>query len=522
MTVADYNLRDGLGSNIYVEAGAKVILPPTCYVEQVMTIKGDVFGLEHLYTRGTTALYHSGSAMGNLGTPLAGKYYLSTMTVLKTGTVQLVDDDYTTSEGLDVITQYFHVQSSGSVVVTYSGSLISWVLYVEKAGVITGDGEGYEKTTGPGAGGSCNNGAGGGAAHGGHGGSGYTSCSSGHHCSGSSSTYDVRCLPWTAGSGGGTCSHGNGGQGGSAFRAISSGAMFLEGQINMRGEGLGAGGAGSGGSVWMDSEIIEGWGSLNADGGNSGGSDCVDGCLGCCCHHYGSGGGGGRIRTFTGNYTHKVLKFHRSVSGGSGTSSGTAGGIGTLCEASANLCHGHGTFSSGSCTCNSGFVGSDCQYYCDPATTCSGHGTCSQWGTCQCDSNYVGHRCDSQCHDNTTCSGHGKCTSIGTCVCDPCFHGDDCSQSCNGQGQCKGGQCQCDDCHLGKFCESECNDHGRCNSNGTCTCTDNWLEDKCTRPGCPSKTLDECSGHGICMAGSGKCYCEPGWAGKIFNNHSQL
>ena len=512
--IADNRLRDGLGSNIYTVEGSKVIFPPTSYVEQVMTIKGDVYGLEHLYTRGTTALYYSGSAMGNIGTPLPGKYHLSTMTVLNQGKIQLIDDDYTTSEGLDVFTQYFHVQHSSTVEVTYSGSLVSWIMDVEKAGIITGDGKGYEKATGPGAGTTCSNDAGGGAAHGGHGGNGYNSC--GSYCTGSSSTYDDKCLPWTAGSGGGSCSHGNAGSGGSALRVVSSNAMFLEGQVHMKGIGSGAGGAGSGGSVWMDSEIIEGWGILNADGGDGAGTECACSCYlgGCCGSHYSAGGGGGRIRTFTGNYTHKVLKFQRSVSGGNGISPATDGSSGTLCEASANLCNGRGTFLSGSCTCNSGFVGSDCQYYCDPTTTCSGHGTCSHWGTCQCDSNYVGHRCDSQCHANTTCSGHGTCTSIGTCICDPCYHGDDCSKTCNGQGQCVGGECQCDDCHLGRFCESECNDHGNCNSLGTCTCTDNWQEDKCTRPGCPSKTSDECSGHGICMAGSGKCYCEPGWAGK--------
>ena len=508
------HLRDSVGCNLYTGDGSTVILPPTTYIEGVMTVNGNLIGLDHLYTRGTSIFTYTGSLIGsNIGTQIAGWYQLSTITILNQGKVQVIDDDYVTNQGLTVITDYFHIQHISTLEVSLSTSLVSLVFDLEKEGTVTGNELGYKKLEGPGAGAACNGGSG--AAHGGYGGNGH-SCSSGS-CPGSKSTYDSKCLPLTAGSGGGTCSHGNAGSGGAAFRVVSIGAMFLEGEITMNGVGASGGGSGSGGSVWLDTEVIEGWGELYADGGDSGGSHCGSSCItyGCCCTHYGSGGGGGRIRTFTGNYTHKVLKHQRSVDGGIGSGSSTAGTAGTLCETSANLCSGQGTFTSGACTCNSGYIGNDCQYHCDPTTTCSGHGTCSVWGTCICNSNYVGHRCDSQCHESTTCSGHGKCTSTGDCVCDPCYHGGDCSMSCNGQGQCVGDECQCDDCHLGKFCESECNGHGSCSGsvNGTCVCTDNWQESKCTRPGCPSKSSQECSGHGVCMAGSGKCYCEPGWAG---------
>lgn len=508
--IANGKLRDAVGSNLYTDEGSKVIFPPTTYIERVLTINGDMIGLDHLYTRGTSILYHTGSLNGNMAAKINSWYQLSSVTVLNTGLIQLINDDYDTIGGLTLWTQYFHMQHVSTMEVSKASTLVSWVYDIEKSGTVTGVGKGYGKKSGPGVGGSCT--AGGGAAHGGNGGRG-ASCSS-NYCSGSTSKYDHQCLPFTAGSGGGTCSHGSAGTGGSSFRVVSYDAMFLEGEITMNGVGVAGGGAGSGGSVWMDSDVIEGWGELKADGGNSVGSDCT-GCshTSCCCRHYGGGGGGGRIRTFTGNYTHKVLKHQRYVNGGSGSGSSSAGGIGTFCESGGNVCSGHGTYTSGSCGCNSGYVGNDCQYRCDAATTCSGHGTCSVWGTCVCDRTYVGHRCDSQCHDDTTCSGHGKCTSLGTCVCDACFHGNDCSLSCNGQGQCVGGQCQCNDCYLGEFCESECNEHGSCDINGTCSCTDNWKDAKCTRPGCPSKTSDECSGNGICMAGSGKCYCYPGWAG---------
>ena len=76
-----------------------------------------------------------------------------------------------------------------------------------------------------------------------------------------------------------------------------------------------------------------------------------------------------------------------------------------------------------------------------------------------------------------------------------------------------GEKCDCDDCHLGELCDSECNGHGNC-INGICSCLDNWQEDKCTRPGCPSMTSESCSGNGICMAGIGTCICDPGWSGQ--------
>jgi hypothetical protein len=59
--------------------------------------------------------------------------------------------------------------------------------------------------------------------------------------------YCVHNVPFTAGSGGGTCSHGIAGTGGSSFRVVSYDAMFLEGEITMNGVGVSGGGAGSGG-----------------------------------------------------------------------------------------------------------------------------------------------------------------------------------------------------------------------------------------------------------------------------------
>lgn len=491
--------------------GSVIFFPATVFVEQTMTIYGTMMGLDHLYTRGVSRLTNDGNLKGYLGLPITGAYQLTSVTVLNGGKVALNDTDYTTEGGVYIVADFINVQHGGLFEVSPSGTVFGGVFDIEKSGSASGLRLGYTPKSGPGAGSSCNAGAG--AAHAGNGGRGYATWYCNQYCTGSTNTYGDACLPIKAGSGGGKSSYANsdGGWGGSAFKVIARNAMYLEGKIDMDGSvGVLGGGGGSGGAVWLDSEIIEGWGEVSANGG--GGTNVCTACArkSCCCNHQGGGGGGGRIRTYTGNYTHKVLFKQRYVAGGNGYNNG---GSGSLCQSPGSLCSNHGNYMLGACSCNSGYVGTDCQYRCSSTETCSGHGSCAVDGTCVCVSGYVGHRCDSQCHDDTTCSGHGQCTTTGTCICDACYGGDDCSVMCGGQGQCIGEKCDCDDCHLGELCDSECNGHGNC-IDGICSCLDNWQEDKCTRPGCPSMTSDSCSGNGICMAGIGTCICDPGWSGQ--------
>ena len=89
-------------------------------------------------------------------------------------------------------------------------------------------------------------------------------------------------------------------------------------------------------------------------------------------------------------------------------------------------CSGNGTCdSSGICTCNSGYTGTDCAVKkCptnNPSLVCSGNGTCDSSGICTCKSGYTGADCAaliSSCSapNKMICSGEGQCTNA-KCVC---------------------------------------------------------------------------------------------------------
>lgn len=506
--IAEKTVQTHLEANVFSNSGSIIKLPLTTYVEAKLTVWGLLRGVEHFYVRGQTELKQTGGASCSSRSSPAARYQFTTCTVVDTGKLTLEDADYTSDDGTSLISSYVHIQHSGSIQVTKSGSLSTFLFELEKSGRVYGDSLSYTANSGPGAGNTNN--AGSGAGHGGAGGAG-----KGCAISSGGGAYDDAYLPVLGGSGGGSCSHGrSGGTGGSAIRIVSLNALYIEGRItSIGGSGSGGGGGGSGGAIWVDSDVIEGWGLIQANGGSAS-SDC-QGCFysSCCCYHDGGGGGGGRIRTFSSNHTHIVVHKQRYVSGGPGA--GDNGASGSLVDYHGNKCSGHGTMSNGVCTCRSGYVGSDCQFVCDTGSVCNNHGVCSQSGACTCEKGYGGQGCDVQCHRNTSCSGHGSCALCGNCVCDPCFHGNDCSNMCSGQGQCVADQCQCDACHLGDFCESECNGHGKCQG-GVCVCDANWYGSKCTSRGCPTSDLTrDCSAHGVCNAYTGVCYCSPGWMGML-------
>ncbi|KAH3816443.1 hypothetical protein DPMN_117959 [Dreissena polymorpha] len=275
------------------------------------------------------------------------------------------------------------------------------------------------------------------------------------------------------------------------------------------GNSLSGGGGGSGGSVWIDSQYLEGWGKLTANGGSGSTGGCSS-----YTSHQGGKGGGGRIRAWGKDFTSKLINHQRSVAIGSGYGTAYAG---STYDYHGNVCSGHGTYNANTllCTCNAGYLGYDCQFYCDDKITCGGNGVCNKEGQCECKAGFVGTHCTSQCHRDTDCSGRGECSTCGFCVCDPCFSGPDCSIECSGFGECVADQCVCDNCHLGVQCESTCNNHGKCNAGtGNCTCDANWGDLKCTKKGCPGADLN-CNGHGDCNSGTSTCFCEIGWDGKF-------
>lgn len=376
---------------------------------------------------------------------------------------------------------------------------------------------------GPGQGKSC--GAGSGGSYGGRGGHGLNTCPTpGVTCQ--SNAFGNAYLPIHAGSGGGSCVHSAGAPGGAAVKVISRG-VCIEGTIESNGATTSGGaGGGAGGAVWLDADALEGWGNVYSSGG-AGASHCGCTCIGCCGTHYGGGGSGGRIRTYGQNYTSKALLYRRQASGGA-PSYNNPGEAGTLTSDSGKLCSGHGTWNESlqTCECQDGFIGSDCQFLCN-ASSCGEHGVCTDVGTCQCQAGYVGQTCRDQCDRDTDCSGHGECSECGQCVCDPCFHGPGCSQECGGRGKCYLGQCYCDDCHVGEFCTSECSGNGECrvkdDSTMVCECAAGWTGSKCSIPTCPGEG-QVCSGRGLCVSITGRCFCQPGWTGKMkkilsFNYH---
>jgi hypothetical protein len=80
----------------------------------------------------------------------------------------------------------------------------------------------------------------------------------------------------------------------------------------------------------------------------------------------------------------------------------------------------------GTCSCYTGFFGSDCSLFSCVDPICSGRGTCdSKVGECVCTTGFTGDSCQKRkCPNN--CSGHGICDSTtGSCNCDSNYNVDD-------------------------------------------------------------------------------------------------
>lgn len=505
MDLAPEETRTHIQSSVTIEG--IVSFPSTVYAEQTVTCKGNLIGVEHWYSRGHTQLLSSGQSKCNQGVHHAGQYYFNTFTALSDGEFTFADEThYDVEDSIAIFMDKLHLEGQSVGYINQSVSVYSRLLEIEKQSTLSGTGRGYPLNSGPGAG--CSNYCGSGGGHGGSGGG----CGGCRSCGGGG-TYDSNVLPALTGSGGGQSSDGHGGYGGSAVKLVHV-FSAVEGTITMSGGSTGyGGGGGAGGSIWIDGQYVDGWGYLHANGGTAG-SNSVSNC------HYGQrggGGGGGRIRSWGSDFTSKVLLHQRYVNGGSGNYG--SGSSGSLYRQSGDVCSGHGTYNTSTllCECNTGYVGYDCQFYCDDASTCDGNGVCNDQGQCECNPGFVGTHCESQCHRDVDCNSHGECSTCGYCICDPCYSGPDCSIECSGFGSCVANQCVCDDCHLGVLCESECNYHGTCDPvNANCTCDANWGDAKCTRKGCPGADLN-CNGNGICNSGTSECFCNNGWKGKAFH-----
>ena len=179
------------------------------------------------------------------------------------------------------------------------------------------------------------------------------------------------------------------------------------------------------------------------------------------------------------------------------------GWAGTYCdEPASNNCSNHGVYQGNRCICNEGYYGAACEYYND----CSGNGRVNTDGTCTCDDGYYGTDCENR--ENTdSCNGHGIDCGSG-CVCNEGYYGTYCESynDCSGNGQVdSNGTCTCNSDYYGADCEyyNDCSGNGRVNPDGTCTCNDGYYGTDCE---------DEyCSGHGTLCGGY--CSCDDGWYG---------
>ena len=192
------------------------------------------------------------------------------------------------------------------------------------------------------------------------------------------------------------------------------------------------------------------------------------------------------------------------------------------------LCSGRGQYVKGSCTCNEGWKGRECNIRSDQCDSpnCSNHGSCIN-GRCQCVPGFKGSNCDQdQCP--LLCSGRGQYLK-GSCVCSSGWKGKECELrkdqcdpvDCNRHGNCVEGDCVCRPGWKGPACDlstslcdvSDCNGRGSCRS-GMCDCRPGFKGIHCEITDC----LDpNCSGHGSCF--EGRCICKPGWMG---NNCSSV
>lgn len=177
---------------------------------------------------------------------------------------------------------------SGATVYGSMASTLNVVDFNLPAGTtLDGSGRGYSHRNGPGAGANAVSAVQGGGG-GGHAGSGGSSGLGESGTLPGGGAYDSPSAPVQAGSGGGdgNCCGGTqyGGSGGAAFHIVASGAVLLNGAINVNGtDGQSAaypGGGGSGGAVYIEAASLSGTGSISARGGNG-------------AYGYQAGGGGG-------------------------------------------------------------------------------------------------------------------------------------------------------------------------------------------------------------------------------------
>ena len=95
------------------------------------------------------------------------------------------------------------------------------------------------------------------------------------------------------------------------------------------------------------------------------------------------------------------------------------------------------------------------------------------------------------CYNQQNCSAHGVCVGIDVCRCDLGWTSSSCSQP---------------SCEIINWCSG----HGRCIAHDVCLCESGWTDNSCSIPDCSNQ--NDCSNHGDCLH-PGTCSCHPGYEG---------
>ncbi|XP_033745589.1 uncharacterized protein LOC117331103 [Pecten maximus] len=201
---------------------------------------------------------------------------------------------------------------------------------------------------------------------------------------------------------------------------------------------------------------------------------------------------------------------------------------GTYCETNGcpglyNLdCSGHGSCNTAtsSCTCNTGWIGTDCATP-DCPSNCNNRGHCNTTYTVpvctDCEKGWMGSACD------IPCNGTQSPMDSGTCVCDSnCQHGTSCELTCSNVGSCVNETCVCTDSTgystgaWGTYCEEvDCpGRHMPCSGNELfciktlptpmCICKAGFFGLGCQNVDCPGQP--DCSNQGVCQSDA-TCLC---------------